>query len=39
MKELTAFYESMGISPAVYAYGEATIARLKERFESIDQIA
>ena len=39
MKELTAFYESMGISPAVYAYGEATIARLKERFERIDQIA
>ena len=29
MKELTEIYESMGISPAVYAYGEAAIARLK----------
>ena len=39
MKELTALYESMGISPAVYQYGEAAIARLKERFEKIDQVA
>ena len=39
MKELTEIYESMGISPAVYAYGEAAIARLKERFEAIDQVA
>ena len=38
MKELTALYESMGISPAVYQYGEAAIARLKERFEKIDQV-
>ena len=39
MKELFDIYESMGISRAVYQYGEAAIARLKERFEAIDQIA
>ena len=39
MKELTELYESMGISPAVYQYGEEAIARLKERFEAIDQVA
>jgi len=39
MKELTEIYESMGISSAVYQYGEAAIARLKERFEAIDQVA
>ena len=39
MKELTELYESMGISPAVYAYGEAAIARLRERFDRIDQVA
>ena len=39
MKELTELYAQMGISPAVYAYGEAAIARLRERFESIDRIA
>ncbi len=39
MNEITAMYEHMGISPAVYAYGEAAIARLKERFEKIDQVA
>ena len=39
MRELTEIYESMGISTAVYEYGEAAIARLKERFEAIDKIA
>ena len=39
MKELTAIYESMGISPAVYQYGEEAVARLKDRFEAIDSIA
>ena len=39
MKEITALYENMGISPAVYAYGEETIARLKERFDAIDRVA
>ena len=39
MSKITAMYENMGISPEVYAYGEATIARLKDRFEAIDQVA
>ena len=39
MKELTELYTQMGISPAVYAYGEQVIQRLKERFEAIDQVA
>ena len=39
MKELTEIYQSMGISPAVYQYGEAAIARLRERFDAIDQVA
>ena len=39
MKELTEIYESMGISSAVYQYGEQAIARLRERFDAIDQIA
>ena len=36
MKEITTMYENMGISPAVYAYGEKVIAHLRERFEEID---
>ena len=39
MNEITTMYHDMGISPEVYAYGEATIARLKERFAKIDQVA
>ena len=39
MKELTEIYESMGISPAVYQYGEEVIARLRDRFDAIDQVA
>ena len=39
MKEIVELYESLGICPAVYEYGEKAIARLKERFEKIDQIA
>ena len=39
MEELLELYQTMGISPAVYAYGEKTVAKLKERFEAIDQIA
>jgi len=29
----------MGISPAVYAYGEQAIARIRDRFEEIDRVA
>ena len=39
MNELNTLYARMGISPAVYAYGEAAIARLRERFDAIDQVA
>ncbi len=39
MEKLTEFYQEMGVSPAVYAYGEEAIAKLKDRFEEIDRIA
>ena len=39
MNELLELYMTMGISPAVYHYGEETIGRLKERFDAIDKIA
>ena len=39
MEKLLEFYMSIGISPAVYEYGEKTIAKLQERFAEIDKIA
>ena len=39
MKELITLYESMGISPAVYYYGETILNKLQERFAEIDAIA
>ena len=39
MEELLELYQTMGISPAVYAYGEAALERLKERFDAIDKVA
>ena len=39
MEELLELYQTMGLSPAVYNYGEQTIAKLQERFSAIDQIA
>ena len=39
MKELKAIYGTLGISEEVYAFGEATLARLGERFAAIDAIA
>lgn len=39
MEELLELYNTMGISPAVYYYGEAALDLLKERFEKIDKIA
>ena len=39
MDELLELYASMGLSPAVYHYGEQALQRLKERFAIIDQIA
>ena len=39
MEQLLELYQTMGISPAVYYYGEKAIANLKERFDAIDKIA
>ena len=39
MNELIELYSSMGISPAVYNYGEQTLSKLQERFAEIDSIA
>ena len=39
MEQLIEFYQQMGVSPAVYAYGEAALDRLKTRFDEIDKIA
>ena len=39
MEELLQLYQEMGISPAVYAYGENAIERLRDRFAAIDQVA
>jgi len=39
MNELLELYMTMGISPAVYNYGEKAIAHLNERFEKIDKIS
>jgi len=39
MEELLELYQTMGISPAVYAYGEQALAHLKQRFADIDQVA
>ena len=39
MEELLNLYEEMGISPAVYAYGEKVLEKIKNRFDAIDQVA
>lgn len=39
MEQLLELYETMGISPAVYAYGENTLETLKARFDAIDKVA
>ena len=39
MEEILAQYQKMGISPAVYEYGEQALKKLSARFEAIDQIA
>ena len=39
MDELLNLYGEMGISPAVYAYGEKTLAKIADRFAAIDQVA
>ena len=39
MEQILEMYQLLGISPAVYAYGEKTIAKLQERFDAIDKVA
>jgi len=39
MEELLELYNTMGISPAVYHYGENILEKLKDRFALIDQTA
>ncbi len=39
MEQLLEMYQTLGISPAVYAYGEEAIRRLADRFAAIDQVA
>ena len=39
MEELLELYNTMGISPAVYHYGETVLNKLEERFKNIDKIA
>ena len=39
MEALLELYQTMGISPAVYAYGEETLKKLEDRFTAIDKIA
>jgi len=39
MEKLTELYQEMGISPAVYTYGEKVLTTLRERFDAIDRIA
>ncbi len=39
MEALTQMYETLGISPAVYEFGEKILAKLQDRFAAIDQVA
>ena len=39
MEKLLELYETLGVSPAVYSYGEKALDRLKDRFAAIDRIA
>ena len=39
MDELLELYQTMGISPGVYAYGEKALECLRDRFAAIDKIA
>ena len=37
--ELEAMYRALGVSPAVYSYGQSVLAALKARFERVDAVA
>jgi len=38
-QDVTAFYQTMGVSPAVYHFGKQAETQLAERFQRFDQIA
>ena len=37
--ELQEIYQALGVSPAVFAYGERALERLRDRFAAIDRVA
>ena len=37
--DLASLYAALGISPAVYRYGEAALSKLRDRFDAIDKVA
>ena len=39
MEKMLELYQELGISPAVYAYGEKALKKLTDRFAAIDQVA
>ena len=39
MQDIVNMYATMGVSKAVYEYGEETLKRLQNQFEKIDRIA
>ena len=39
MEQLLEKYQAMGISPAVYQFGEDAISKIRDRFDEIDKIA
>ncbi len=39
MKKMMTLYSELGISPAVYNYGEETLKRIADRFAAIDRMA
>ena len=39
MEQLLNLYQEMGISPAVYAYGQQILSKISDRFAAIDQVA
>ena len=37
--ELSGMYQSLGVSPAVYAFGESVLSGLRARFDAVDAVA
>ena len=36
--DLASMYETLGVSPAVYRYGEAAVSKLRTRFDEMDRM-